>query len=798
MFGMKYKICAKEAISRWEEALPLGNGELGCLIWGSPANLRFSLDRVDVWDTTVPPGTESGEFTYANLVRLAREGNTEEIRRIFDAPYNAPVPTKLPVGKLILHIPQYTGVVSELALTDGQAVMRLRGERNAGAKPEKPGVNAGVEPEEPDVNAGVKPEEPGGSLGTAEVRSIVHAAMGVGLIRVGLPLSRLGVELAAPEFGREEAASRTYCPQERSISQGSLKQIVYKEPVRRRINRPGGGYLEYFQQETEGGFAYGVVLGVKAGEEETELCWRIVTTADEAGHVDEAGHMAGTEHADEARHVDGMEPWEKALTLVEQCLELGYDALLPSHQDWWEAYWQESGLSLPDREMERSWYISNYLLASCSRRGCYPMPLQGVWTADTQELPPWKGDYHNDLNTQMSYYHYLKANHLEQGVSFVDFLWDRREAGREFACRFYHTGGLCLPAVMTIDGKALGGWPMYSLSPTNQIWLCRAFDDYYRYTGEASFLKERAYPYFQETAECIGGLLTEGEDGLLYLPVSSSPEIHDDEAEAFLIPNSNYDLALLQYLYRTLEEYAGRLGAWEEQRKWADIRGRLPGFAVDGRGVLMLDRQECLRESHRHFSHAHAIHPLRLIEYDSPENRRIIDAVIRDLEELGTRMWVGFSFCWMAELYAVAKRGSEAAEMLRIFREYFCSPNGFHLNGDYKKKGYSSFDYRPFTLEANMCAADALQEMLLYSKEGLMEPFPAIPGEWREVSFQGLRAMGGCLVSASLKEGRLAGLRMESLVSQPVTICGWDPEGRREEGCRREIMLCKGENIIIP
>lgn len=770
---MKYNIYAKEAIPRWEEALPLGNGEMGCLIWGSPADLRFSLDRVDVWDTTVPPGTEDEEFTYANLVRLAREGNTEEIRRIFDAPYNAPVPTKLPVGKVILHIPQYPKIVSRLTLGDGQAVMHLRREP----------ADAGQPGESMEMG---RPAGPG----MVEIRSIVHSTMGVGMIRVGLPLSRFGVTLAAPEFGREEAALREYNPKERSISQGSLKHIVYKEPVHRRIDGQGDSYLEYFRQETGHGFAYGVVLGVKAGEETTEICWRIVTSADGKRQAAKRPMEEGPEEA------AGRDPWEEAMKLVQNCLELGYDGLLPSHVAWWEAYWQESGVFLPDQEMERNWYISNYLLASCSRKGCYPMPLQGVWTADNQELPPWKGDYHNDLNTQMSYYHYLKANHLEQGVSFVDFLWERREAGREFARRFYNTEGLCLPAVMTIDGKALGGWPMYSLSPTNQIWLCRAFDDYYRYTGEVNFLKERAYPYFQETAECIGGLLKEEQDGFLYLPVSSSPEIHDDEAEAFLMPNSNYDLALMQYLYQTLEEYAKRLGYRQEQVQWAQIRGKLPELAVDGRGVLMLDGHESLTESHRHFSHAHAIHPLRLIEYDSPENRRIIDAVIRDLEELGTRMWVGFSFCWMAELYAVAKRGGDAAEMLRIFWGYFCSPNGFHLNGDYKKKGYSSFDYRPFTLEANMCAADALQEMLLYSKEGVVEPFPAIPKEWQEVSFQRLRAMGGLVVSASLKEGTLARLVIEAPAAGSVAIRGWGCRGQRGEETW-EVRLSPGKNTLI-
>lgn len=438
------------------------------------------------------------------------------------------------------------------------------------------------------------------------------------------------------------------------------------------------------------------------------------------------------------------------------------------------------------------------------------MPLQGVWTADEDALPPWKGDYHNDLNTQMSYYHYLKANHLAQGRSFVDFLWNRRKPARAFARSFYETEGLCLPAVMSIDGKALGGWPMYSLSPANQMWLCKAFDDYYRYSGEERFLAERAYPYFKETAECIGALLEEGEDGLLRFPISSSPEIHDDELEAFVTPNSNYDLAFLHYFYETLRGYAEKLSDVEtcaekrnaleqEERWWRHVRGKLPALAVDERGVLMIAPDEVLAESHRHHSHAQAIHPLRLVRYDTEGHRRIIEATIRNLEELGTDMWVGFSFCWMAELYAIARKGEKAAEQLGIFWRNFCSPNGFHLNGDQKAEGYSSFTYHPFTLEANMCAADALQEMLLYGEEGVIEVFPAIPESWerREVAFRGLRTEGGLLVSARLAQGKLTKLVLEAPCRMYVKLKGWNREGIRRESERYEVDLCQGENVWL-
>ena len=154
----------------------------------------------------------------------------------------------------------------------------------------------------------------------------------------------------------------------------------------------------------------------------------------------------------------------------------------------------------------------------------------------------------------------------------------------------------------------------------------------------------------------------------------------------------------------------------------------------------MLSPDESLEESHRHFSNAMAVSPLGIIDYEG-EGKEIIDAVIADYERLGTSQWVGYTFAWMAHLYAVQGNGEKAAEYLRIFWENFCSCNGFHLNGDFRKKGYSQFTYRPFTLEGNMFSADALQEMLFQMKDGKIRLFPAVPKTWTEkqVSFYSFR-----------------------------------------------------------
>lgn len=109
-----------------------------------------------------------------------------------------------------------------------------------------------------------------------------------------------------------------------------------------------------------------------------------------------------------------------------------------------------------------------------------------------------------------------------------------------------------------------------------------------------------------------------------------------------MTPNSNYDLAFLHYFYETLRGYAEKLSDVEtcaekrnaleqEERRWRHVRGKLPALAVDERGVLMIAPDEVLAESHRHHSHAQAIHPLRLVRYDTEGHRRIIEATIRNL-----------------------------------------------------------------------------------------------------------------------------------------------------------------------
>lgn len=718
-------------VTSWDEAVPLGNGLIGALIWGEGDGLRFSLDRSDLWDTTPAPTVSEPCFTYAEMCRLKDERNIDEIRKKFDKTYQYTTPTKLPAGKIIFNFGKAKVVSSHLSLADAEAEIKL--------------CRDGKE---------------------ISVKSFIHAQKPVGFIKIS-ETDGFDFSLDIPAFGRE--GDREEDKKDRDTFSNSLSRLKYKEAANGRE-----GDIIWFVQPVKSGGGFGIAAGISKTNM-TEMAYTVF--------------------------FGGESELETAKNLVKSALKEGYDAAVKSHREWWNEYWEQSAVEIPYKMYEQQWYLTNYLFASCSRKGCNPTPLQGVWTADNGQLPPWKGDYHHDLNTQMSYYHFFKANHLPEGESFLDFLWDRAEVARKFAKSFYGTDGLCLPAVMAIDGTPLGGWPMYSLSPTNQLWLCQSFERYYRFTGDKKFLEERAYPYVSESMRCILGLLKENSRGFYELPFSSSPEIHDDEIESFVTPNSNYDLAMMRYAAAALIDMAAELNNGESAF-WQAVLDKLPDLAVGENKVLRVSPDEDLQESHRHFSHAMSIHPLRLLDYEKETDKEIIDATIRNLELLGTGLWVGFSFTWMAEFYAIQKNGEGAAYQLKLFWENLCSQNGFHLNGDFKRRGISSFHYRPFTFESNICAADALQEMLLQTENGKIDIFPAIPEDFRKgrLSFEDLRGERGMLISAEMTDGVLNRVAVKAAKDgEYILILPDDSDLKIElEGCKKiaenrfSIMLSAG------
>ena len=182
-------------------------------------------------------------------------------------------------------------------------------------------------------------------------------------------------------------------------------------------------------------------------------------------------------------------------------------------------------------------------------------------------------------------------------------------------------------------------------------------------------------------AEFILAVLKIDKNGKYYLPLSSSPEIHNARLEAFVTPNSNYDLALMQRLFGDLATMGKEL---KLPNVWQGHLDKLPALSVDNKSGLKVSPDENLLESHRHHSHLMAIYPLKLWTIDDPAQIEIIQQSLHHIDKLGTGEWVGYSFSWMAALNAYVGNGDRAIRLLNSFLDSFVSRNGFHLNGDYK------------------------------------------------------------------------------------------------------------------
>jgi alpha-L-fucosidase 2 len=491
------------------------------------------------------------------------------------------------------------------------------------------------------------------------------------------------------------------------------------------------GDVRWFLQATPEGMRYATVAGQVVGGGETVIALAIASSA------------------------DGADPLTSAKVRVAAALERGYEALLAEHAGWWRRYWETSRVSVPDDALQRHYNLTSYLLGSGSRRGAPPMPLQGVWTAEGG-LPPWKGDYHHNLNTQMTYVSYLAAGHLDEGLAFFDFLWERLPAFRKFAREFYGAPGAMLPSVMSAAGTALCGWPMYSLMPQgNGSWIGWMFYRHWLYTRDEGFLRERAYPFCSELGECLAALLETDASGVLKMPMSSSPEIFDNTPQAYLAPNSNYDRDGMEALFGGLAHMAGELGLTADAARWEKLAGSLGGRCVEASGELMFADGVPFRQSHRHFSHLMAIHPYGQLSLAGSENdRRMISSSLAALERFGVEEWTGYSHAWASCLHARAGDAELALSHLATYCDAFISRNGFHLNGNQKGgPGWGNGD-RPFTLEGNFIAMEAIHEMLLQTRGGVLVIFPATPDSWMDVEFQHLLAEGGWRVSADRRGGK--------------------------------------------
>jgi len=722
-----FKLTFDKPATKWTEALPLGNGRIGAMVFGGTEDERLQINESTLWGGGPHDYPNPEAYTHLNDIRqLIFAGKVDEAEKLSDNLMGKPkllMPYQ-PFCDVRLHVPGHghaTEYRRELHLEDAIAETTYK-------------------------------------VGSATFRREVF---------VSYPDQVLVVRITASEPSQVTFNAGMDSPQPGThIESTASDTLQLTGQIQPRQNPP----FSWTGSWDQPGMRFAAILKVfnEGGS---------VRNAE--GRLEVSGANSVTILFSNAtsfkdyRDVSG-----DALGAVRVCLERAskqpYDSLRKRHVDDFRQLFSRVQLLLGEDDSTENtdqriknfaknedpsllalyFEFGRYLLISSSRPGGQPANLQGIWNEDL--LPAWSSKWTTNINLEMNYWQADTGDLWETEEPLWSLIRDLRITGADTARVHYHSKGWVLHhntdlwrATTPVDGP-WGIWPMGEAWLANQMW------DHYEFGEDLEFLRRQAYPAMKEAAEFVLGALVEVPAGTpfagqLATNPSNSPEnqyILNGKPEN-LTYAPTMDIELIRELFENCRRAAEILETDAEFRSELDrAEKRLPPLQIGKRGQLQewIEDYPEAEPAHRHASHLYSLYPGHEISLETTPQ---FTAAAKKTLELRGDGGTGWSEVWRVALWARLQNPEHAYANLRLLITKNTLPNMFDL-------------CPPFQIDGNLGGPAAITEMLIQSTPEEIIVLPTLPQQWPSGSLKGVRVRGGGKVDVVWKEGRLTELRLQS------------------------------------